>query len=326
MQTSYFWFRLFRTRGIGPKSLVSIARTLEKFQLQPAEIPHSKAELSACFPELAKILNSKIFLEDRDEIYQEYKQLEIEGVDIIYPGLSVCPAELFGYAEKYDISSVLFAKGPKTLLRVDGVSIVGSRNVSPKGIIASREIAANLANRGINVISGYAKGVDSEAHLGALKAQGTTTIVLGYGIKELRKKKDFKEYNWDRDVLVISQFQPNARWMARNAMARNKLVCALSRAVVVIESGPEKDLNGKMSGTFNAAKTALSMNLPLFVISPSFFDEPPRGNLDLIDLGGIELDPSNGAKAIAERIWELKKEVENTDSDNLQVQMSLFQR
>lgn len=326
MQTSYFWFRLFRTRGIGPKTLVSIARSLEKFQLHPADIPRSQVELSACFPELAKILNSKIFLEDREEIYQEYKQLEIEGVDIIYPRLSVCPAELFGYAENYGISPVLFAKGPKTLLRVDGVSIVGSRNVSPKGIIASREIAADLANRGINVISGYAKGVDSEAHLGALKAEGTTTIVLGYGIKELRKKKDFKEYNWDRDVLVISQFQPNARWTARNAMARNKLVCALSRAVVVIESGPEKDLNGKMSGTFNAAKTALSMNLPLFVISPSFFDEPPRGNLDLIDLGGIELDPLNGAEGIAERIWELKKEVENTGSDNLQVQMSLFQR
>ena len=94
-------------------------------------------------------------------------------------------------------------------------------------------------------------------------------MVLPYGIKELRQKSAFSEFDWQRDVLAVSQFDPDVKWLARNAMARNKLVCALSKAVVVIESGPEKDSQGKMSGTFNTAQTALSMNLPLFVLNPN---------------------------------------------------------
>ena len=74
-------------------------------------------------------------------------------------------------------------------------------------------------------------------------------------------------------------------------MVRNKLVCALSKAVVVIESGPKKDSQGKMSGTFNTARTALDMKRPLFVLDPKYFDNPPKGNEDLITLGGKHFDP-----------------------------------
>ena len=81
-------------------------------------------------------------------------------------------------------------------------------------------------------------------------------------------------------------------------MARNKLVCALSKAVVVIESGPERDAQGKMSGTFNAAKTALSMGLPLFVLTPDCLDNAPEGNAALIALGGYSLNPTDGAKKL----------------------------
>ena len=100
-------------------------------------------------------------------------------------------------------------------------------------------------------------------------------------------------------------------------MTRNKLVCALSKAVVVIESGPEKDSQGKMSGTFNTAQTALSMNLPLFVLNPKCFDNPPKGNADLIDLGGECFDPDGGAEAIVKSISAAKTElppVEKQDS------------
>ena len=99
-------------------------------------------------------------------------------------------------------------------------------------------------------------------------------------------------------MLVVSQFDPDARWSARNAMARNKLVCALSKAVVVIESGPERDSHGKTSGTFNTAKNAMRMGLPLFVLDPSCFDNPQKGNANLIKLGGKCLNPSGGADVV----------------------------
>lgn len=292
----YFWFRLFKTRGIGTKLLASIAKILETQQLDPEMLPRNQNDLSAQFPGLAKILNGKIREEDREKVLEEYDQLKNLGVEIIYPGHSHFPPNLL------EISPVLFTKGQRKRLMLDSVAIVGSRNVSDKGISVTRKLAGDLARAGINVVSGYAKGVDSEAHLGALEAEGTTTIVLPYGIKELHQKKAFKQFNWKQDVLAVSQFDPSVKWLARNAMIRNKLVCALSKAVVVIESGPEKDEQGKMSGTFDAARTTLGMDLPLFVLDPSCLDNPPRGNADLIKLGGNCLDSVNGAEQIVECI------------------------
>lgn len=106
-------------------------------------------------------------------------------------------------------------------------------------------------------------------------------------------------------------------------MARNKLVCALSKAVVVIESGPERDTQGKMSGTFNTAKAALDMNLPLFVLNPNFFDNPPKGNEALIALGGYSLDPVNGADIITKHIFVKTEEPASVENQNFTEQVPL---
>ena len=267
----YFWFRLFKTRGIGPKLLVSVAKTLEAENLNPEMLPRSQSDLSAKFPKLAKILNGKIRAEDRERGAIAYDQLKKQGINIVYPGHPDFPPDIL------EIAPILFVKGQQKRLMSDNVSIVGARNVSDKGIHIARKLAGDLAREGINVVSGYAKGVDSEAHLGALEAEGTTTLVLPNGINQLRQKNAFKKFNWDRDVLAVSQFDPDTKWIARNAMVRNKLVCALSKAVVVIESGPERDAQGKMSGTFNAAKTAISMGLLLFVLTPDCLDNASSG-------------------------------------------------
>ena len=111
-------------------------------------------------------------------------------------------------------------------------------------------------------------------------------------------------------------------------MIRNKLVCALSKAVVVIESGPERDSRGKMSGTFNTAQTALSMNLrvklPLFVINPECFDNPPNGNANLIDLGGERLDPDGAAETISKRISAAKTKPHGIEEQSLPKQLEFL--
>ena len=313
----YFWFRLFKTRGIGHKLLVSIAKILEAENLKPEMLPLNQSDLSQQFPKLAKILNGKIRTEDREKVSAAYKQLKEEGIDIIYPGHPNFPPHLL------EIAPVLFVKGQQKRLMSDNVSIVGARNVSDKGIRIARKLAGDLAGEAINVVSGYAKGVDSEAHLGALEAEGTTTLVLPNGINQLRQKNAFKKFNWDQDVLTVSQFDPDTKWIARNAMVRNKLVCALSKAVVVIESGPERDAQGKMSGTFNAAKTALDMSLLLFVVNPNCLDNPPKGNEKLIELGGYSLDPVNGAEVIAKQISVKTEEPASIGNQNFAEQLPL---
>ena len=296
IEKDYFWFWLFKTRGIGSKTLAAVAKILAAENLNPEMLPLNQTDLSAKSPELAKILKGKICEEDSEKVSAAYKQLKDYGINIIYPGHPDFPPQLL------EISPVLFTKGQQKRLRSDSVTIVGARDVSDIGIRITRNLAGELVDRGINIVSGYADGVDLEAHLGALGAGGTTTLVLSNGIKHLRQKSAFKKFNWDQDVLAVSQFDPDAKRHLWYALARNQLVCGLSKAVVVIESGPERDTHGKMSGTFYTAKTALDMNLPLFVLDPNCLDNPPEGNADLIALGGYNLNPVNGTEEIAKHI------------------------
>ena len=296
LNSGYFWFRLFKTRGIGPKYLSSIAKILEAENLTPEMLPCNPNDLSAQFPELAKILSGKIREEDRKNVSAAYEQLKDRRINIIYSGHPYFPKQLL------DIAPVLFVKGNQKRLTSDSVTIVGARNVSDQGIRITRNLSGELVGKGLNIVSGYAAGVDLEAHLAALEAGGTTTLVLSNGIKQLRQKSAFKEFDWDQDVLAVSQFDPDTEWFAWNALARNQLVCALSKAVVVIESGPERDTQGKMSGTFNTAKAALGLNLPVFVVTPNCLDNAPKGNADLIALGGYSFDPVKGTAEIVKHI------------------------
>ena len=318
IDSGYFWFRLFKTRGIGPKLLGSIAKILEAENLTPELLPRNQNDLLEQFPELAKILKGKIREEDRGDVSAAYEQLKDHGINIIYPGHPDFPPHIL------EIAPILFVKGQQKRLRSDSVTIVGARNVSDKGIRITRNLAGELVGKGINIVSGYAEGVDLEAHLGALEAGGTTTLVLSNGIKQLRQESAFKKFNWDRDILTVSQFDPDTEWFAWNALARNQLVCALSKAVVVIESGPERDTQGKMSGTFNTAKAALDLNLPVFVLNPSCFDNAPKGNADLIELGGYSLNPANGAKEIVELISVKTVEPAPSVNQNSAEQLPLF--
>ena len=296
INTDYFWFRLFKTRGIGTKTLAAVARILAAENLNPEMLSLNQSDLAAQSPELAKILKDKIYTENSEKVSEQYETLKRQKIDIIYPGHPDFPPHLL------EIAPILFTKGEKKRLISDSVTIVGARNVSDIGIRITRNLAGELVGNGINIVSGYAEGVDLEAHLGALAAGGTTTIVLSDGIKQLRQKSAFKKFNWNRDVLAVSQFDPDAERHLWYALVRNQLVCGLSKAVVVIESGPEQDAHGKMSGTFYTAKAALDMNLPLFVLNPNCFDNPLKGNADLIALGGYCLNPANGTKEIIERI------------------------
>lgn len=75
------------------------------------------------------------------------------------------------------------------------------------------------------------------AHRAALESGGTTILVLCEGILNFYFKKDFKDiWDWDR-IAVISEFLPGIPWSVRNAMQRNKTICALSRAMLLVESG-----------------------------------------------------------------------------------------
>lgn len=293
------WFRLARTKGIGAAFLWEIHEWSQR-ELMPISELVSCARLQNLniSTRLKSKLISSLPQQDEDQVYREYDNLENYRVKIIHPESSDFPLKLKKIGRKYGIPPVLYTRGHTPLSNSPSISIVGSRNVGEAAISMTSYLAKGLAYEGFNIVSGYAKGVDSAAHLGALESEGTTTIILSLGILNFEAKKEFKPWFSARNTLVVSQFNPTDKWMARNAMARNKLVCALSDAVIVIASGKEVDERGKMSGTFDAAKTAINMKIPVFVLSTKCFDVPPEGNDDLIQLGGHEISPENGIARI----------------------------
>jgi DNA processing protein len=260
-----------------------------------------------------------------DKCIHEYRELRHRRIDFLDPEDERYPLLL---KDRLKRPPKLFYKGPLKnplrLLQRPGVAIVGSRNASTWGLKIAKQLAWRLANRGMNVISGYARGVDFNAHLGALRSRrGGTTIVLSEGICHFAPKGELRELEgWERRTLAISQFTPSAPWRASQAMTRNKLICALAHAVIVVEAGPEMDEQGRRSGTFHSGISALQLGVSLFIVDYSPLQAPlpmteegqswmlPKGNQVLLEKGAQPLpidlhDLERSVQRAAKRVWQV---------------------
>ena len=208
-------------------------------------------------------------------------------------------------------------RGNIAILSRPSVAIIGKRQAGEAALAAAASLADELVGKGINITSGYAAGIDTAAHLAAMRAGGTTSMILSQGINHFQIKAELNAYLTVDNVLVISQFEPDAKWAAYMAMTRNKLVVALSGAVVVIISGPERDANGRNSGTYNAGLSALKMGIPVFVVDPDFFSVPPEGNSQLIARGGRAWDPASGPAPILSALNYNAKQMPQPEQLNL---------
>ncbi len=143
-----------------------------------------------------------------------------------------------------------------------------------------------LSKNQINVVSGYAKGIDITAHQAALESGGTTTFVLAEGILNFKPKKQVQEYLDDNNYLVISEFWPQTRWFVNNAMQRNQTICALSNVLVLIEAAEE-------GGSFAAGEKTLEIGRPLVAVD--FNEDLPQhqGNKYFLSKGAVPLNGHN---------------------------------
>lgn len=178
------------------------------------------------------------------------------------------------------------------------VGFCGSRKATERGLETAMDCAIQAAERGVIVTSGYAAGVDLQAHYHSLASGGSTVIVLPEGINHFRVRKQLKDvWDWER-VCVLSQFEPGHPWQAFRAMARNKVIVGLSRAMIVIEAG-------ETGGTLDAGRASLKAGLPLFVAEYSDMGVDARGNQLLIDAGAsplMRLRSTN--RANMQRVWD----------------------
>jgi DNA processing protein len=166
---------------------------------------------------------------------------------------------------------VLWTRGSRDCLRAPAVAIVGSRAASPYGLAVAERLAADLAARGVVIVSGLARGVDSAAHRGALAGGGSTIAVLGSGA-DIIYPAEHAALAGDIACsgLVVSELAPGTPPRPRFFPLRNRIISGLSRAVVVIEAGEK-------SGSLITARSALEQGRDVLAVPGNVLSGRNRG-------------------------------------------------
>jgi DNA processing protein len=187
-------------------------------------------------------------------------------------------------AELYDPPARLYLRGgPAEILSRVAVAIVGARSCSSYGAEVARGLARELAAAGVVVVSGLARGVDGEAHRGALSAGGLTVAVLGCGID-----RDYPRAHAElaRRIagsgLVVSEYPPGVEPAPWRFPARNRIVAGLAKATVVVEAR-------RRSGALITADFALELGRDVFAVPGEITSGLSEGTNDLIRQGAIPL-------------------------------------
>lgn len=221
--------------------------------------------------------------EQKAEYYSQYEMVEglkIKSLEVFFNTvLDQSYPSMLKSLLKLNTPPVLSMIGNVELLTNRKVGFSGSRKVSEKGIAVTRDCVEQLSRKkDVSIVSGYAQGVDKEAHYTALQAGGSTIIVLPTGISSFYVRQELKDvWDWNR-VLVISEYLPKDKWSASRAMNRNNTIIGLSDVMVVVEAG----LTG---GSLDAGLRSLEDKKPLFVPVYSDYPESALGNIMLLEKG-----------------------------------------
>ena len=174
-----------------------------------------------------------------------------------------------------DAPPALWYRGSLDVLSATAVAIVGSRAASPTGLETATRLGAELASRGVTVVSGLARGVDSAAHRGALSA-GRTVAVLGSGPDVIYPREhDRLAGDIARTGLVIGEYPPGTPPLGFHFPARNRLISGLARAVVIIEAA-------ESSGSLITAACALEQGREVMAVPGNILSGRNRGGHALI--------------------------------------------
>jgi DNA processing protein len=181
------------------------------------------------------------------------------------------PAYPAALAAIVDPPPVLWTRGLVEALNGPLVAIVGSRAASSYALSVATTLAADLASRGVTVVSGLARGVDSAAHRGALDADGVTVAVLGSGVDVIYPPEHAAlARDIERRGIVMSELVPGTPPLAWCFPLRNRIISGLSRAVVVIEAG-------ERSGSLITARSALEQGRDVLAVPGNVLTGRNRG-------------------------------------------------
>lgn len=246
-----YWIALHQVEGLGPKRFHKILQTLGEPRVAWTESP----------TKLTKILGDRVtqaLIERRkQDPHILMARLIKEGISYV---LFTDPDYPINLRTLSDAPPVLYYRGELQEQDRAALAIVGSRTPTVNGIYSAEEIAASLAEQGIVVVSGLARGIDGAAHRGALRGNGRTIAVLGSGLDYIYppEHKELAEEIASQGLLM-TEFPLGTRPSAGNFPARNRIISGLSLGVLVVEAAQD-------SGSLITAGIALDQGREVFAV------------------------------------------------------------
>ena len=263
-----YWLAISRVPHIGP---ARIERLLQRFGSLAGAWTAPSHELRAVLEPrpLAELLEARATIDP----LRELDRLAGIGIRAIHPEHPAYPRLLREISGR---PPILYARGDVTPADENAVGIVGTRRATPYGRQVAERIAGELAEAGVTVISGLARGIDAAAHAAALDAGGRTIAVLGSGPDVIypAEHRILAERILESGAIVTEQ-PPGTKPDAQNFPARNRIISGMSIAVVVIEA-PAR------SGALITASFAADQGREVFVVPGSVLAASSEGSNALL--------------------------------------------
>ncbi|MDI6783195.1 MAG: DNA-processing protein DprA [bacterium] len=187
----------------------------------------------------------------------------------------------------FDYPSILYIQGKLVPEDAQAIAIIGSRRATTYGALTARKLAQDLVCAGVTVVSGFARGIDTEAHLGAIESHGRNIAVLGSGIDICypRENKGLRD-KIIQSGAIISEFPLGIPPDAPNFPRRNRIISGLSLGVVIVEASDK-------SGALLTAGHALDQNRLVFAVPGNVTAATSRGTNKLIQQGAKLVTEAN---------------------------------
>lgn len=268
------WIALNMTPGIGPRAATKL---LERFGSPDAVFHASRTELESLrlTPESIESIMKREF---HEKAVVELERVKALGGDVLilddgsYPNL---------LREIDDPPIVLYVKGDwQGCFDQPCVGVVGSRMCSTYGENSSEMLARDLSSRGITVVSGLARGIDTAAHKGAIRGNGKTVGVIGTGIDSVYPRENT---GLVREIIasggcLVSQFPIGTPPIKENFPYRNRIISGLSHGVLIVEAS-------ERSGSLITARLAMEQNREVMAVPGNITSGNSFGTNYLIKCG-----------------------------------------
>lgn len=294
-----YWYWINNIEGIGNSK---IRRLLSHYE-EPEEVYRARERELIEFAGLSeKDVHNILSSEKRNNIMKKYYEDVEKGRTFVFPYEEDYPNNL---RELYDRPNILYYKGNLPKNDRYSVAIVGSRRCSDYGRHVAMELSRKLSEHNVNVISGLAMGIDTEAHKGAVYSGGRTYAVLAGGVDRCYPAGN---YNLYMDIIrnggIISEYPEDTLTVPGMFPMRNRIISGLSDAVIIVEAGEK-------SGSLITAACALEQNRTVYAVPGRIGDPMGKGCNELIAQGAVVITDYNTV------LQDMGLSCENTEKNNI---------